>query len=52
MTICSLGNDSLLPRYVYSDILNRKSPPPQKAVSPRKFRLCEMRDVVVATYKV
>ena len=27
MTICSLGNDNLLSRYVYSDILNRKFPP-------------------------
>ena len=27
MTICSLGNDNLLSRCVYSDILNRKFPP-------------------------
>ena len=27
MTICSLGNDNLLSRCVYSDILNRKLPP-------------------------
>ena len=44
--ICSLGNDNLLSRCVYSDI------PPQKAVSPRKFKLCGMRDVFIATYKV
>ena len=27
MTICSLGNDNLLPHCIYSDILNRKFPP-------------------------
>ena len=27
MTICSLGNDNLLSRCVYSDVLNRKFPP-------------------------
>ena len=41
MTICSLGNDNLLSRCVYSDILNRKLPPPPKknlssGVSSRK----------------
>ena len=34
MTICSLGNDNLLSRCVYSDILNRKLPPP-----PQKKKL-------------
>ena len=54
MTICSLGNDNLLSCCVYSDILNRKLPPPpqKKAVSPRNFRLRGMYDVFVATYKV
>ena len=51
MTICSLGNDKLLSRCVYSDILNRKFPP-KKAVSPRKFRLRGIRDVFVAMYKL
>ena len=51
LTICSLGNDNLLSHCIYSDILNRKSPP-KKAVLPRKFRLCGMCDVFVATYKL
>ena len=51
MKICSLRNDKLLSRCIYSDILNRKLQP-KKAVSPRKFRLRGMRDVFVATYKV
>ena len=52
MTICSLGNDNLLSRCVYSDYYSKQKIPPQKAVSPRKFRLRGMRDVFVATYKL
>ena len=36
MTICSLGNDNLLSRCVYSDILNRKFPP-KKPFRPKNL---------------
>ena len=48
MTICSLRNDNCMTFSLRLLGYSKQKIPPQKAVSPRKFRLRGMRDVFVA----
>ena len=52
MTICSLRNDNCMTFSLRLLGYSKQKIPPQKAVSPRKFRLRGMCDVFVATYNV